>query len=360
MITERQIERIAALTALGLLVAGCFLVLGPFLSAVLWAVILSFSTWPLYCRLLSLFGNRSTLAASVMTLLLIVTLIAPFVILAVNLGDNVASLAKALYKVLEQGPPQPPAWIGSLPMVGAYLQSGWQSFAQDSAKFMAELQKLAAPAMQWLLNTGLVFGQGFLHLCLSVLIAFFFYRDGAMIADRLDAGMARIAGERAQYLLQLAGATVRGVVYGILGTALAQGILAGLGFWMAGVPGPLFLGLITFFFSVIPMGPPLIWVPASLWLFYQGATGWGVFLLVWGVVVVSSIDNIIKPYLISQGSDLPFILVLLGVLGGALAFGLVGIFLGPTLLAVGYNLIREWTLTKADPHAPESSLSRGE
>jgi predicted PurR-regulated permease PerM len=141
------------------------------------------------------------------------------------------------------------------------------------------------------------------------------------------------------------------VVYGILGTALAQGILAGMGLWISGVPAPLLLGLLTFFLSLIPMGPPLVWIPATLWLFYRGDPGWGVFMGMWGAVIVSGVDNLLKPYLISRGSNLPFVLVFLGVFGGVIAFGFIGIFLGPTLLAVGYALLQDWSAQKKGTNA---------
>jgi predicted PurR-regulated permease PerM len=145
----------------------------------------------------------------------------------------------------------------------------------------------------------------------------------------------------------VAGNTVRGVVYGIIGTAVAQGILAGLGFGLAGVPAAALLGVLTFFLSAVPVGPPMVWIPATIWLFSQGKNGWGLFLLIWGMFVVSGIDNIIKPYLISHGSKIPFVIVFLGVIGGAMAFGLVGVFLGPTLLAVAYRVIEEWSSVSA-------------
>jgi predicted PurR-regulated permease PerM len=149
-------------------------------------------------------------------------------------------------------------------------------------------------------------------------------------------------------LLKVAGNTVRGVIYGILGTALAQAFVAGLGFWIAGVPGAVLLSVLTFFFAVIPFGPPLIWLPASLWLFTQDRPGFGVFLLLWGLLGISSVDNFLRPYLISQGSKMPFVLIFCGVIGGALAFGLVGVFLGPTMLAVGFRLIEEWSSHSGD------------
>jgi predicted PurR-regulated permease PerM len=162
------------------------------------------------------------------------------------------------------------------------------------------------------------------------------------VVDHLRRATERIAGERGFSLAVVAAATVRGVVLGILGTALVQGVLAALGFWVAGIKAAPLLGLLTFLLSPVPIGPPLVWVPAGLWLINNGETGWGLFVLAWGALVVSTIDNVIKPLIISRGSDLPFMLVLLGVLGGAVAFGFIGVFLGPVFLAVGYALLRVW------------------
>jgi predicted PurR-regulated permease PerM len=140
----------------------------------------------------------------------------------------------------------------------------------------------------------------------------------------------------------VANKTVRGVVYGILGTALVQAVMAGIGFFVAGVPGAALLALLTFFFSVVPVvGTGLVWIPAAIWLFQQGSTGWGIFMIAWGLLV-GNVDNVVKPWLISQGSDMPFILIFFGVMGGALAFGFIGVFLGPTLLAVSSRLVEEW------------------
>ena len=189
-------------------------------------------------------------------------------------------------------------------------------------------------------------GSGMLQVALSILVTFFLLRNGQTLAGILNAAVERIARERGRHLLLLAGNTMRGVVYGVLGTALLQAVLAGLGLLVAGVPGPGLLGLAVFFLSVVPAGPFLVMAPAALWLFGQGATAWGVFLLIWGVGV-GTLDNFVRPWLISQGSDLPFVLIFLGVLGGALTFGFIGVFLGPTLLAVGHRLMSEWAAAQA-------------
>ena len=207
----------------------------------------------------------------------------------------------------------------------------------------------------WLLRAGLALGAGVIELALSIFIAFFLFRDGVAVGQRLSAAVERIGGERGGHLLTVAGKTIRGVVYGILGTALAQAVMAGIGFLIAGVPGVALLALLTFFFSVVPiLGTALAWLPAAIWLFHQGSTGWGIFMLIWGLGV-ANIDNVVKPWLISQGSDMPFILIFFGVLGGAIAFGFIGVFLGPTLLAVGFRLVEEWSAgarTAPEPNEP--------
>jgi predicted PurR-regulated permease PerM len=203
------------------------------------------------------------------------------------------------------------------------------------------------------------FGETILQVSLGVLAAFFFLRDGAEGARRLDVVVERLAGNRAQRLLAVAAGTVRSVIYGVIGTALAQASLQGLGLWLAGVPAALFLGFLTFFLSFVPFGPPLVWLSAAVWLLHNGAVGWGLFLFGWGFFVVSSVDNVLRPYLISRGSNLPLILMFFGVLGGLMAFGFLGVFLGPTLLAIGYVLFQEWSgeprRVKNEPHVEATS-----
>jgi predicted PurR-regulated permease PerM len=338
-----KLEQTLGWAVLLALVFGCLIVLRPFVSALLWALVLSFSIWPLYRRLVRLLGNRRTLAALLMTLGMVFIVLLPFVIVGLTLADNVQDLTAATRSWIEGGPPDPPAWLAKVPVVGAQATSYWQSLAQDTAKLWSEAQRLIEPMSAWLLRVGLALGGGVIELALSIFIAFFLFRDGDFLGQRLTDSIDRIAGDRGQHLLTVAGRTIRGVVYGILGTALAQAVMAGVGFLIAGVPGAALLALLTFFCSVVPVvGTALVWVPAALWLFHLGSTGWGIFMLIWGAGV-ANLDNIVKPWLISQGSDMPFVLIFFGVLGGALAFGFIGVFLGPTLLAVGFRLVEEWS-----------------
>src|SRR5262249_33305962 len=274
--TQRS-DRIVAITIAILLAAGCIVVLYPFVSALLWAVILCFVTWPTFLWGVRLLGGHRTLAATLMALLVAVLLVAPFVAVGLSLADNVGHLTTVISQGLEHGPPDLPAWVDDIPLVGHRLHLGWQTLIHDSARLTAALQRLVVPVSAWLLSQGVALGSGILYLILSVLLLFFLYRDGAALAARLQEVSGRIAGARAHQLEDLAVTTIRGVVYGILGSMLAQGILAGVGFLVAGVPGALLLGFLTLVLSVLPGGPALLWLPASIWLYKQDAIGWAIF-----------------------------------------------------------------------------------
>lgn len=349
-----KLERNIGWAVLGLLLAGCLLVMLPFISALLWAVVLTSASWPIYMRLLRLMRNRHSLAALTMSLGMILVILLPFVIVGASLADNVRELTVAVRRWVEAGPPAPPGWLSKVPAVGERLEEQWRVVAGDSARLTQAARRLIEPVSAGLLKLGLLLGAGLLQMTLSIFITFFMFRDGASLAARLKAAVERIGGERGGHLLAVASNTIRGVVYGILGTALVQAVMAGIGFLIAGVPGAMVLGLLTFFLSVVPMGPPLIWLPAAIWLFNQGQTGWGIFMIAWGIAV-SSVDNFVKPWLISQGSNLPFLLIFFGVLGGAVAFGFIGVFLGPTLLAVTWRLVQEWMSTRRPVSADAAS-----
>jgi predicted PurR-regulated permease PerM len=355
-----RIDRMLGIGTLAALVIGCLVVLAPFVTALMMAVILTYSTWPLYVRLRKSVGGHSNLAAGLMMLAACLILIAPFVFVAFSLADSATELVEAVRKSFEHGPPALPEWINGLPIVGETLKNYWRNLSHDGGRLIEVLRGLISPAQSVLVTSGGILFAGLLQLGLAVLVAFFLYRDGEAAADKIMRITSRIGAARGRHLLNVAGSTVVSVVYGILGTALAQGLLAGVGFLIAGVPGAALLGLATFFLSVVPVGPPLIWISATLWLFVQGSTGWAIFMGLWGLLVVSTIDNVLKPMIISHGSHLPFMLVLLGVLGGVAAFGFVGVFLGPTLLAVGYRMVNEWVEGEARDEEITTEESRTE
>ena len=359
------IDSTLTLVVLAILIIGCFLVLQPFLTAIVWAAILCATMWPLFARVTRWLRGRQGLAALVMVLLIALTMLAPFVIVGVTIAENADRVGDAVRIAIANGPPDPPSWVAGLPLIGESVAATWSRFANDTASLLEEARNYIEPARKALIAGGATVLGGLLQLALSVFIAFFFFRDGDAIIGRARGAIERIAGERGHRLAVVATVTVRGVVIGILGTALAQGVLMAIGLALVGIQAAPLLGLATFFLSPVPVGPPLVWIPAGLWLINQGATGSGIFLLLWGLLVVSSVDNFLKPLIISRGSDLPFVLVLLGILGGAVAFGFIGVFLGPVLIAVGYALLKEWaasaslpgttTVHKAPPHDDDAA-----
>jgi predicted PurR-regulated permease PerM len=339
MINTNQVTRIALIA---LLVIGCVYVLQPFMAAVLFSAILCLFTWPLYHRLWLRFGRRDTLAAVTMTLLLLIALILPMAYLAINLADSADKLFNEIGTSLQNLQPQAPDWLRNLPLVGQQISRSWESATTSHEELVKLLQQYYEPMRAFTLRAVQLVAGGFLQLLLVVFVAFFFYRDGARLAQGLVTIVRRLGGELGEEMLDLSCNTVKGVMLGIFGTALAQSVVAMAGFVLAGAPTPLLLACATFFLSVVPIGPPLIWGGASIWLYNHGEHGWAIFLALYGLLAISTVDNVIKPILISHSSHLPLLLIVLGVLGGAIAFGFIGIFLGPTLLAVGFTLMVHW------------------
>jgi predicted PurR-regulated permease PerM len=343
-----RFDQVLTLAVLAMLIVGCYLVLQPFLTALVWAAILCTTTWPLYVKLHARLRGRDALAALAMVLVLALLMLAPFVVVGATIADNADRVVAWGRSALAGGPPEAPPWVATLPWIGATIADYWNGMAHDTAQMLTVLSQYLEPVRKFAVASGASVVGALLQLALSIFIAWFMFRDGYAIAERLRVAALRIAGERGTHLATVATATVRGVVLGILGTALVQGVVAAVGFWIAGIAAAPLLGLLTFVLSPVPVGPPLVWAPAGLWLINSGETAWGIFVLLWGVFAVSTIDNVIKPLIISRGAVLPFLLVLLGVLGGAIAFGAIGVFLGPVLLAVGYALLIEWAELRAE------------
>ncbi|MBC7859610.1 MAG: AI-2E family transporter [Burkholderiaceae bacterium] len=339
---EKRFESYARLAAVVLLLIGCFYVLRPFLAAILFAACVTISSWPLYLLLLARVKGRRVLAASIMTLSLVLIIVVPLALVTYNLADDVTRIYEQIRTRIDGGSLAPPDWLKGLPLVGEALDGYLRRLGGSREELLDLAKSMLEPARHLLLGGGMLLGSGVAQTSLAVFVSFFLYRDGQALLRMLAAGMNRIIGPKAPAVAQTVSHTVRGVMYGLLGTALAQALVAVLGFLIAGVPAVPLLGIGTFIASMVPVGPPLIWGGAAFWLFDQGRTGWGIFMLLWGLLLISGVDNVVKPLLISRGSNLPFLLVLLGVLGGVLAFGFVGIFIGPTLLAVLYSLLLNW------------------
>ena len=334
---DRLLVQILLLALLG----ACLWVMAPFASALFWAAVLAFASWPVMRWLTRQLNGNSTLAATLLTFGWMVLVAVPLIWLGLNIADQIREVNSLLHNLQVEGLPDPPGWLEELPLIGDSLLELWYTVDEQGTAFFATIRPYIGQVGNWLLMRSARIGGGMLELALSLVLVFFFYRDGPKLAAFVHSLLHRLIGGRADHYLELVAGTVQRVVNGVIGTAAAQAILAYIGFSIAGVPGALLLGLMTFAFSFL-MVPPLIWGPATAWLVWQGQYGMAVFLGIWGMFIISGVDNVLKPYLISRGGNLPLVVVLLGVFGGVLAFGFMGLFLGPTLLAVAYSLLGDW------------------
>ncbi|CAM5243585.1 AI-2E family transporter OS=Stutzerimonas stutzeri OX=316 GN=CXK95_16025 PE=3 SV=1 [Stutzerimonas stutzeri] len=348
---DRLLVQILLLVLLG----ACLWVLAPFASALFWAAVLAFASWPLMRLLTRQLNGNASLAAGLLTFCWMVLVAVPLVWLGFNIADQIREANALLHDLQVDGLPAPPTWLGELPLIGDSLVTLWSTVHEQGTALLASARPYIGQVGNWLLVRSARIGGGMLELALSLVLVFFFYRDGPRLAAFVHSLLDRlIGGERADHYLELVAGTVQRVVNGVIGTAAAQAVLAYVGFSIAGVPAALVLGLLTFAFSFV-MVPPLVWGPAVAWLVWQGDYGMAVFLGVWGMFIISGVDNILKPYLISRGGNLPLVVVLLGVFGGVLAFGFMGLFLGPTLLAVAFSLLGDWLIKEVPQTAEKDS-----
>ncbi len=334
-------------TAICLIFFGCLVILAPFIPALLLGAIFCLATWPAFIWLQRRLGNRPTVAAVLMTCLLALCFLVPVVFLGSSLAESFGGFVSAVLVTLQHSDGHAPEWVRSLPFAGNYLERLWLEHIADSAHLEQTLKEFARPVSQNLIALGASIGHGLVDLALGVIFAFFFFRHGIEATARLKILFHKIAGDKGLHFLKISERTVIGVVYGILGTALVLGALATLGFFIAGIPGAPFLGLLTFLLAIIPGGPPFVLVPATLWLFYDGQVAMGVFLACWSAGIIIILDFMVRPYLISLGSRMPLLLVLLGIMGGVIAFGFIGLFIGPALLAIAASLVSEWSYRDA-------------
>lgn len=339
--TQKQILQIAIVA---LLLIGCIAVLTPFIGTLLLAVVICVTSSPMRDALLKLCRGRRNLMAALLCLLLVLLLVLPMALLSGSLADGVELAIAYLRPLLESGlPADVPDWVSEIPLFGSGFADYWHKLIASREEMNELLRQLIAPTRKMALAAVSLFGQGLFQLALVIFFAFFIFRDADTYADAVRTASRKLAGNLGERMFRLADGTVTGVMIGIVGTAAAQALVAMVGFIVAGVPGIVILTVATFFFSMVPViGATLIWAGAAVWLYEGGQTGWSIFMVLWGMFGISSVDNFLKPILISRTSSLPLLLIVVGVFGGVLVFGFIGLFLGPTLLALGQVLIREW------------------
>lgn len=317
-------------------------VLRPFLAAAVWATMIVVASWPWLLVLEARCGNRRPPAVALMTLGLLLLLVLPLWLAIDTIVEHAGAFADAAQAAVEHGLPPPPGWLAGLPMVGERLSALWLQYSVgDAPGLAAKLTPYAADTGKWVLAQVGSLGGMLIQFLLIVTIAAIFYsggEGGARLCRRLG---RRLAGERGENAVILAAQAIRGVALGVGGTALVQTVLGGLGLAVAGVPFAGLLAALMLLLCIAQVGPGLILFPAVGWMYWSGDTGWATFLLVWSLIV-TMLDNVLRPMLIRRGADLPLLLIFSGVIGGMLGFGLVGIFVGPVVLAVTWTLTLAW------------------
>jgi len=325
-----------------LLIAASLWVMRPFLPALIWATMVVVATWPILLKVQGRLWKKRGLAVAVMTLLLTLTLMGPLALAIGALVGQVDRLTNLPSTLATIALPAPPAWLAKLPLVGAKLTQSWQETAAMPPEDLAvKLTPYVRNALQWLVTKVGAFGGTVIQFLLIILISAILYTNGEIAVAGVKSFMKRLAGGQGERLVVLAGQSIRAVALGVIVTALVQSVLAGLGLLVSGVPNAGILTAIMFLFGIAQLGPLPVMVPAVIWLFWKGSVGWGSFLLVW-TVFVGVMDNVLRPVLIKRGASLPLMVILTGVIGGLLAFGVIGLFIGPVVLAVAYTLVGAW------------------
>ncbi|MDR6407280.1 AI-2E family transporter [Paraburkholderia sp. DD10] len=353
------VKRIILAFLLGGLVVLSYVVLHLFLVPAAWATILAYVTWPAYRRLRSLMRGNANASALLMTVVLTAACVVPLIWLIVLLRGELVAAYQAVAVFLAHGPHQLPELIARIPWLGQWLQELLNQVSTDPAAFRAQVAEWAG---QWTGEAGQLVGgvgRNATKLGFALLTLFFMYRDGESALDQVRRVLRHFLGNRLDAYLASIGGTTKAVVYGLVLTALAQGALAGLGYWVAGMEAPVLLAAFTVLIALIPFGTPFVWGAIGVWLLVTGKTIAGVGLLLWGALVVSWVDNLIRPLVISSATQIPFLLVVFGVLGGLAAFGLVGLFMGPVILAVLMAVWHEWLEEQASANAGPRVQSNG-
>jgi len=348
--TQRDLTQTTlAVLFIGGLITASFWIMQPFLPAVIWATMVVVATWPVMLKIQARLWDKRSLAVAVMTMLLLLVLVVPLALAIVTLVDNADRIVNWSKLLTATRVPPPPDWVSGLPVVGSKLQQVWQQFVAEGVQdFAARLAPYAKVIVTWFANHMGSFGMVLFQFLLTVLIAAIMYAGGESAAAWMKRFGSRLAGQKGEHAVVLASQAIRGVALGVVVTAVVQSLLGGIGLAIAGVPMAAVLTALMFMLCIAQLGPILVLAPAVAWLYWSGDNAWGTFLLVW-TLVVGSLDNILRPYLIKKGADLPLLLILAGVIGGLITFGLVGIFVGPVVLAVGYTLIDAWV--KDEPQA---------
>jgi predicted PurR-regulated permease PerM len=344
---------------IGGLIAASFWILRPFLGATIWAVMIVIPTWSVMLAVQRYLGGRRWLAVTVMSLILLLILIIPLSAAIGTLVSNADDIAGWVKQVREFALPPPPSWLPDVPVIGARATEIWQEHTAQGFDVLRErIAPYARALVGWFVSEIGSFGKVFIQFLLTVVASAVLYAYGEAFADWALRFGARLGGERGEAAIRLSAQAIRSVARGVVVTALVQTLVGGLGLWIAGVPFAAVLTALMFLLAVAQIGAALVLVGPVIWMYYTGSPGWGTFLLV-VTVIAATLDNFLRPILIRQGAaDLPLLLIFIGVIGGLISFGLIGIFIGPVVLAVTHTLVTAWVYEDLSARADRAARSR--
>ena len=345
-------ERVIVLAVLATLIVASLVVLEPFALILLWAVFLAVTFWPVQAWLTERLGGRRKLAAALVVVLLAVVLVAPLTVAAIASVPSVKAVSALIADPSRWRVPAPPPWLDAVPLVGHDAHQLWAGAERDAGGTLEAYKGDLARAAAWTLQRVVGIGVTLVKLFLAAIITWPILAGGAKGPEMLRQLASRLGGERAVGLLEQAGRTIRSVSLGVIGTALLAASLQTAGLLAAGIPYAPLLGVVSFVLATAQVGTTPVWLGAGAWLLAEGQTGWAVFTALWGLALNAAVGNLLGPWLISRGSGLPLTVIFLGVLGGLLSWGLVGVFVGPTLLGVVWTLLRGWLAGTPAARAP--------
>ena len=338
-----------------LLITSSLWILRPFLGATIWAAMLVVATWPAFLWIQARLWRRRSLAVLVMVVILLLLFVLPLTLAITTVASNAEEVVNWVRKLISQGPPALPGWVQRLPLVGKRLTEAWSELvAAGVSGLEAQVTPYFRQVTSFVLAQAGVLGALTLQFLLTVVIAGMMYAGGESAAAVVRRFGFKLGGQRGEDAVVLAGKAIRGVALGVGVTAIIQAVVGGVGLAIAGVPFAALLTAVMFMLFIVQVGPTLVLAPATIWVFWSGNTGWGIFLLVW-TIIVGTMDNFLRPLLIRRGADLPLVLIFAGVIGGLLGFGLVGIFVGPVMLAVSYTLLDAWLRDDEPPPAADAA-----
>lgn len=350
-----DVTRIVLLVlVIGLLLLGTIWTLLPFLAALIWATTITIATWPVLMLLQQKTGGRRGVAVAIMMVLILLMLIVPLSVAVSTMVQAATQSPAVLRDFMVRGIGEPPRWLADIPAVGVRLTTRWEQLAAGGPEALVEfVRPYAIAAATWAISATGGLGMLVVQFLLIVVLTGILYAQGETAADAVIAFGRRIGGDRGERIVRLAAQSIRSVALGVIVTAFVQSLLAGVGLWISGIPHASLLTAFVFVLCIAQIGPVLILAPAIVWLYWSGNNLWGTVLLIWALPVLS-LDNFLRPVLIRRGVQLPMLLIIAGVIGGLVGFGVLGLFVGPVILASSYTLTKEW-IAEGFPEPDESA-----